>query len=167
MKNEAIISQVQTKDEIALAARLADAIWHECYAGLLEPAQIDYMVDTLQSASAIQKQMEADGYLYYIVTVDDAPAGYLAVQPKDGKLLLSKIYLEAAFRGRGLRPQIFTFFEDLARAQNCSLLWLTVNRHNARAIAAYQKAGFTITREQVSDIGQGYVMDDYIFEKSI
>ena len=43
-------------------------------------------------------------------------------------------------------------------------IWLTVNRRNERAIGAYRRAGFREVRAQVTDIGGGYVMDDYIME---
>ena len=39
---------------------------------------------------------------------------------------------------------------------------LSVNKRNAKAIAAYQKNGFGITESVVTDIGNGFVMDDFI-----
>ena len=33
-----------------------------------------------------------------------------------------------------------------------------------RAIGAYRRAGFREVRAQVTDIGGGYVMDDYVME---
>lgn len=46
-------------------------------------------------------------------------------------------------------------------------LYLTVNRENAGSIAAYLAMGFRKVREQVTDIGEGYVMDDFIMEKAV
>ena len=43
-------------------------------------------------------------------------------------------------------------------------IWLTVNRRNERAIGAYRRTGFREVRAQVTDIGGGYVMDDYVME---
>ena len=39
-----------------------------------------------------------------------------------------------------------------------------LNRRNERAIGAYRRAGFREVRAQVTDIGGGYVMDDYVME---
>lgn len=40
--------------------------------------------------------------------------------------------------------------------------YLTVNKQNERAVSAYTALGFKKIDEAVSDIGNGYVMDDYI-----
>ena len=46
-------------------------------------------------------------------------------------------------------------------------LWLTVNRNNAGSIAFYERAGFRKTNELVTDIGAGFVMDDWRMAKSV
>lgn len=169
MENQLHFELVDSDDKVTLAAALADEIWHECYAELLTRQQIDYMVENLQSAGAIRRQIDAEGYEYYLLQAEgaDAPCGYIALQPKDGKLYLSKIYLLLAARGNGYIAQIMAFAEGAAQRHACHTLWLTVNRGNARAVAAYQKTGFSIARTQVADIGGGFVMDDYIFEKAL
>jgi ribosomal protein S18 acetylase RimI-like enzyme len=57
--------------------------------------------------------------------------------------------------------------QDWARAQHARRLWLQVNRGNAPAIAAYRKQGFRIVESRVFDIGNGFVMDDYVMEKTL
>ena len=42
-----------------------------------------------------------------------------------------------------------------------SFIWLTVNKKNTNSISAYQKMGYKIIEEIVTDIGEGYVMDDF------
>lgn len=166
-KRQAGFVPVQTEPQRNELAALASEIWHECFAELLSLSQIDFMVDKFQSRTAMQSQMDEEGYEYYFATQDGEVQGYVGVQPKDGKLYLSKLYLRAAARGTGLAPAALAFVEDLARQRGCSHVWLTVNRQNARAIAAYKKAGFGQIREQVVDIGGGFVMDDYVLEKAV
>ena len=43
------------------------------------------------------------------------------------------------------------------------MIWLTVNKRNDDSIAIYKKFGMEIIRSEVTDIGSGYVMDDYVF----
>jgi ribosomal protein S18 acetylase RimI-like enzyme len=57
--------------------------------------------------------------------------------------------------------------EDRARALGCRTLMLTVNKLNTDSVAVYRKAGFTVREEAVFDIGNGYVMDDYVMEKRL
>ena len=47
-------------------------------------------------------------------------------------------------------------------ASECRRLILAVNKHNANAIAAYRRWGFEVERALVTDIGAGFVMDDYL-----
>ena len=44
---------------------------------------------------------------------------------------------------------------------------LTVNKNNINTIKAYEKWGFKTIDSVVTDIGYGFVMDDYIMEYSL
>ncbi len=167
MENILSLEPVRTPQDIAVTAALADAIWNECYAGLLAREQIRYMVDNFQSTAAITDQIDTQGYLYYLFRVGGNNAGYIGVQPKDGRLLLSKLYLLASYRGEGYTPMLLGFVDTVARRHGCGVVWMTANRGNDRAVAAYRKMGFALVREQVVDIGGGYVMDDFVFEKLV
>ncbi|BFT72400.1 GNAT family N-acetyltransferase [Paenibacillus sp. P36] len=59
------------------------------------------------------------------------------------------------------------FLEMLCKGRNLNSIWLTVNRNNESSIAVYEKKGFRTVREQIVDIGNGFVMDDFIMEKEI
>ncbi len=161
---------VQSDEMIEKTAKLADEIWHECYAEILKPQQIDYMVGKMQSAPAIKQQIFEEGYEYYIVRTaapESADAGYIGIQPQEGGLYLSKLYLLAHHRGNGYTDQIMEYVEQAGRRLGCSGVWLTVNRYNQQAIKVYRHIGYTVAREQVADIGGGYVMDDFVFEKPL
>lgn len=162
-----VFKAVATEEQIARCAAVASEIWHESYAALLAPEQIDYMVETLQSAPVIARHIQAQHYEYYLVESGGQDTGYVALQPENGRLLLSKCYLKAQARGTGNTDQLFAFVEQRARALGCGVIWLTVNKHNARAIAAYKKRGYATVGQQVVDIGGGFVMDDYVMEKNI
>ena len=45
-------------------------------------------------------------------------------------------------------------------------LELNVNKYNS-AIAFYKKKNFRIIKEELIDIGEGYVMDDYVMRKAL
>ena len=44
-------------------------------------------------------------------------------------------------------------------------MYLTVNKGNDLGIRAYKGTGFQIVEAVVTDIGEGFVMDDYVMEK--
>ncbi|MFR9065367.1 MAG: GNAT family N-acetyltransferase, partial [[Clostridium] scindens] len=55
----------------------------------------------------------------------------------------------------------------LCRERGLSKIYLTCNKHNDNTLAIYDHLGFKITDEQVADIGNGFVMDDYILTYAI
>lgn len=162
-----ITFQTVTQDKLPLLAPLADHIWREAYADILPFGQIDYMLRSLQSVSALQEQIEREKYEYYFILYKGEIAGYIGVQDQGVKLYLSKLYLKKEFRGRGYARKAFEFCQDLAKEKGISTLFLTVNKGNTGAIAAYEAMGMTCVREQCADIGKGYVMDDFVYEYTL
>ncbi len=157
--------KAEEKDLPALAA-MASQVWHEFFPCILSLGQIDYMVEKFQSEQAMARQIQ-NGYSYYFIQAEDARVGYIGIQPKDGKLFLSKLYLLKDYRGKGYAGKAFAFLEDLCREKGLNSIWLTVNRHNDHAVDVYRSKGFAVVREEKTDIGSGYFMDDYIMELTL
>jgi diamine N-acetyltransferase len=158
---------VNTAEEITEVARLAAIIWREYYVSIITIEQIDYMIEKFQSVPAITDQIQHQGYEYYLIHHNGSVVGYMSVREEEGKLFLSKFYIAREHRGRGYASQALVFLEQLCKARNLSYIWLTVNRHNESSIAVYEKKGFRTVREQIADIGNGFIMDDYIMKKVI
>ena len=159
---------VETPERVARVAALARIIWNEHFVDLIGQAQVDYMLDRLQSAEAIAGQI-ADGVAYVLVRDRDEDAGYLAVRPEPdaGRMKLSKLYLRADRRGRGLGRAMLAYVEERCRATGLGELWLTVHKGNATAIGFYERMGFAVTGPLVADIGGGFVMDDHRMAKPV
>ncbi|WP_068622256.1 GNAT family N-acetyltransferase [Paenibacillus tuaregi] len=159
--------RVNTAEQTAEVARLAAEIWHEYYISIITSEQIDYMIEKFQSVRAITDQIHHLGYEYYLVHNHGSAVGYISLRQEEGKLFLSKFYIVKEYRGRGYASQALEFLEKLCKDRNLSHIWLTVNRNNNSSIAVYEKKGFQTVREQISDIGNGFVMDDFIMEKEV
>lgn len=89
------------------------------------------------------------------------------VDADTNRFFISKIYLLKEHRGRGLIGSVVRFYERIARERGLDALYLTVNKQNKMAIRAYEKHGFEIIDAVETDIGEGFVMDDYIMEKKL
>lgn len=160
-----MIREISGDSDIRLTAQMAQEIWNEAFRGIITQEQINYMVDKYQSYHAMKDQIENQGYTYFIISKDGKDAGYCGVQVKeDNSLYLSKMYLLKEARGQQLFEQMTNHLVKLCRDKGISRIWLTVNKHNDRAIAAYIKNGYKNIRSQTTDIGNGFVMDDYVFE---
>ncbi len=164
MKTE--IVPVMNSADADIVAAIAREVWNEHYSVILAKEQIEYMLEKFQSAGAILQQMEEQQYSYFLLA-SPRPFGYFAIKEEGGSLFLSKFYILKEFRGNGCASVGFDFMEEFAAGRGLSTIWLTVNRENAESISVYRHKGYEIVREQVADIGNGFVMDDYIMEKHI
>lgn len=152
------------EEQIPSLAVLASEIWHEYWQKLLSPEQIDYMVENFQSEHSIREQIAKEGYSYYFILQDNTTAGYFGICPKDGYLFLSKLYLKKDFRNHGIGRQAFEEIKTLTSKAGFNKIRLTVNKYNSNTIKAYEKWGLSTIDAVVTDIGSGFVMDDYIME---
>ena len=156
-------------DRVAAVAELARIIWREHYAPILGGDQVEYMLAQFQSEEALRAAL-AYGQEYWLLRWHGEPAGYLglAADPGDPEATqLSKIYVRADRRGCGLGRSLLLHAEARATAGKRPRLWLTVNRHNTTSLRWYQRRGFRVSGEVVTEIGHGFVMDDYQLEKSV
>lgn len=161
-----IIPANKTSDYI-LIENLADVIWREHYIPMVGKPQIDYMLDKFQSAKAISKQTETEGLEYFVLTFNKVPAGYMAFKKEDKYLFLSKLYVLSTYRGHKIGKAAIKFIEEKAKTLNLQAIRLGVNINNTNSIKAYKKLGFVEIGTKITDIGSGFVMDDFIMEKQV
>lgn len=159
--------EIADKDKIKLLASIADEIWHEYWPFLLSKEQIDYMVEIFQSEAAIKKQIDFENYNYYFIKNDDETAGYFGISFKEDYLFLSKLYIKKNYRHKGIGKEAFLKIIDIAKEKNYKKIRLTVNKNNKNTINAYLKYGLKIAYEDITDIGHGFVMDDYIMDYAL
>lgn len=159
---------VQTEQQIAAVARLAREIWREHYTPIIGPAQVDYMLDRFQSEAAIADQI-AQGFDYHLAEQGGRFVGYVAIgrELSDGALFLSKIYTRRSARGHGVGRTLLALAIREGRHRHAGKIRLTVNRRNNLSIAWYTRLGFKNVGVTVTDIGGGFVMDDYVMEKPL
>ena len=159
--------KVSSKDDIKILAKIANEVWHQHFTSILTLDQIDYMVDKFQSEQAMTEQINSEGYEYYFLQFDGKFIGYTGFREDNDKLFLSKLYILKDHRGNRFASNTFDFLQSICKERGLHAIWLTVNRYNDNTIEIYKKKGFKIIRTQVADIGNGYVMDDYIMEKDL
>jgi ribosomal protein S18 acetylase RimI-like enzyme len=146
---------------------LADEIWHEYYERIIGKAQVDYMLSKFQTENSIAGQIN-EGYIYYLIKNGrDDYIGYIGVFPDKDSLFLSKIYLKKSFREKGYGRRAMDFVCNIAREKKRPKITLTVNKNNSRAIKAYEAMGFKNKGPRVTDIGSGFIMDDFLFEREL
>lgn len=149
--------------ELETVRHLAERIWPECYGAMLPAGQVRYMLDWMYAPHRLRSEWDR-GVRYRLALLKDRPVGYLAWEQESGvdSAFLNKLYLVPELHGRGLGREMITSVCHEASAEGARSLELRVNRQNLRAIRAYERAGFITVQTLVTDIGGGFVMDDFL-----
>lgn len=162
-----------TAADFETLARLAEAIWRTHYIRIIGSAQIDYMLAERYTPEKLRQYLNA-GDRWLILLRTDSPTGSRAVgycsyalTENPGEMKLEQLYLLPELHGKDLGRLMLRHVEEQARARGCSTLVLQTNKRNDIAIAFYRKSGFTVREEAVFDIGNGFVMDDYVMKKML
>lgn len=160
------IFPVYTLSDIEKVVKLACEIWSSHYTPIIGKEQVTYMLKKFQSIPAIAGQIK-DGSHYFLLQYQGNDAGYLSYSAKPGHLFLSKLYVASEYRGRGIARAAIEFAGSESMKLGLPKLSLTVNKENKGAITAYKKMGFRQIGPRVQDIGNGYIMDDFLMEKKV
>lgn len=158
-----------TENDIPKIQEIAHQSWQENYAGIISQEQIDYMLGLMYSSAEIQSQFDNVNYHYYFIENDvEKRIGIMGfeknAQPNSTKL--HRLYLLKSEKGKGYGKLAIQFLKIWTKNSGNSKIILNVNKFNP-AKEFYQNLGFTIYDEGVFDIGNGYVMDDYLMKYEI
>lgn len=158
-----------TEADLAVVKDLAHRIWHRHYPGIISVEQIEYMLDNGYAAAVLAKFLTTPGAGLALARLGERTvafaAWYRAGEPVTVKL--DKLYVLQEFQRQGIGRRLIGHVEAAARADAALTLILSVNKHNGASIAAYQRCGFAIREEVVVDIGNSFVMDDYVMTKQL
>ena len=159
-------------DELHILENLARQIWPATYEHIISPAQIEFMLDWMYSFETLRQQQE-QGHEFYLLSLAGNEIGFLALEwiqnnsiNEQPELKINKIYVLGEFQGKGIGQALVKKAIERAKETNCKAIYLQVNKANS-AKHFYLKLGFQVREEAVFDIGNGFVMDDYIMALSL
>ena len=154
-----------TDQDITLLQELAEKSWNSAYANILSTDQIEYMLTEMYAKDELFKQLQNPNYQYYLILSDVIPAGFIGFEFHYEKetTKLHRIYLLNEFKGKGLGKKGLDFTKKMTAETSDKRIILNVNKENP-ARKMYESQGFKVFKEEVFDIGNGYVMDDFLME---
>ncbi|MFN7044303.1 MAG: GNAT family N-acetyltransferase [Flavobacterium sp.] len=153
-------------EQLPIVIDLTKKIWPVAYGEILSKAQLDYMIDKFYNETALCEQIEVKGHVFYLAQDDNGKyVGFLSyeINCEPNRTKIHKIYVLPETQGTGLGRQFFELVKEKAIENKQKAIFLNVNKYN-NAIHFYTKLGFTKVKDEVIDIGNGYVMDDYVME---
>lgn len=153
--------------EVDALCRLAHEIWHAHYPGIISKAQIDYMLAQRYTADSIRASLDSTCWLGAWQGLVMNGFAHALADDQTSTWKLDKLYVHPDHQRTGIGQALLERVKQYACEAGATRLVLRVNRHNTVALAAYAKYGFRRYGADVLNIGNGFVMDDYLLELRI
>lgn len=151
---------------VNITSNFASDVFIDYYTSLIGQTQATYMADLFLSSKAIEKLIN-DGTVFKLVIDNDELIGFIEYKLENEKVFLSKLYVRKDMRNNGVGKLMLQDCVEYAKTNNKNKIYLTVNKGNTPSIDIYEHIGFKRIDAIVNDIGNNYVMDDYIYELTI
>lgn len=152
-----------TADEMNIVQELAYATWPDTFKSILSSEQIDYMLEWMYNLDTLKEQVNS-GHQFFAFFENSTPLGFIGIQlhyPTEQSLKIHKLYVLPNIQGKGVGKQLVSKAIEVAKENEISELLLNVNRFNS-AVDFYKHLGFKVAYEENIDIGNGYLMEDYV-----
>jgi len=149
-------------DQIKIIQDLAYLTWPQTFGEILSPEQVTYMLEWMYNEKILKEQAE-NGHEFYTYSENEKPLGFIGLEafPQEDKLKIHKIYVLPDTQGKGVGKKLLLKAIEVANEKSISNVFLNVNRYN-KAVGFYENMGFEILYEENIDIGNGYLMEDYV-----
>ncbi|MGE0753896.1 MAG: N-acetyltransferase family protein [Alphaproteobacteria bacterium] len=157
------IRPMQAQDAQALS-ELAARVWRAHYVpSIVTAEQIEHMLPWVASQQYFADTLKSPAHRVWVCLCGNTVAGYIVMHEQEEGWFMDKFYVDTDRQRSGLGRALFEYVEH---ALQPTMVQLRVNRKNFVAINFYFKHGFTIIATHEKDIGGGFVMDDFIMEKT-
>lgn len=156
-----------TINDIKQIQNIVNITWPITYGEILSKEQLDYMLGLFYSTEALNEQYNKKIQLFYMIDEDETNIGFIGIEHNyNGQAVtkIHKIYLLPETQGKGIGKKVIDEIGKLALQNNSTALSLNVNRFNS-ALGFYKKIGFEVIDEVNIEIGNGYLMEDFVMEK--
>ena len=149
--------------------KLAHETWNKCYPGIIPVEQIEYMLQRGYGLKTLKSEITEGKIRFEQILVEGKPIGFASHGPTDRlkEIKIHKLYIHPHHQRQGHGGCLIDHIANKCRAEGIETLVLAVNKRNTPAINSYIKNGFRQREAVIVDIGDGYIMDDYIMEKSL
>ncbi|WP_312090164.1 GNAT family N-acetyltransferase [Chryseobacterium sp.] len=158
-----------TEQDIEKIQDLARRSWESTYSEIISASQLDYMLNEMYSEQELQSHFQHPNYHYFLVIDSDLnDAGFIGFENhyEENTTKLHRIYLVPESKGKGLGKKTLEFLTEKVKENGDNRIILNVNKYNS-ALKFYESQGYQVYGEGVFDIGNGYVMDDFLMEKFV
>lgn len=158
---------IATANDFKTIEQIARQTWPVAYGSFISAAQLNYMLDAFYSEETLLKNLTEKNHHFLLYKEDGEALGFASYEHhyKDELVTrIHKLYLLPDTQGKGIGRKLIDEIARLAKEAQMERLSLNVNRYN-KAQYFYLNCGFEIVKEEDIEIGNGYLMEDYVMEK--
>lgn len=160
---------VATKSQLDIIRDLAYKIWPGTYGSILSEIQLDFMLDKFYHLDYLANQLENQNQVFLLIEDNSEYLGFCSYElnhQNTNKTKLHKIYVLPETQGKGIGKMLLNHVEKIALESQNPILLLNVNRSN-NAQKFYKKQGYLVVKTIDIEIGNGYLMQDFVMEKKL
>ncbi|QQS42710.1 MAG: GNAT family N-acetyltransferase [Acidobacteriota bacterium] len=168
--------RIGTVDDAAMLSSIGAKTFWETYSDSPDNENEDLRnyIDWAYEEERIRTELQDEGFRYLVAELDGKPAGYarlrigsyIANVDAERPLEISRIYLLSEFQGKGRGKKLIERCVEEAERFFCDKVWLSVWKHNEKAIGFYEKMGFEMAGTTSFDLA-GTEHEDYVMALSI
>jgi GNAT superfamily N-acetyltransferase len=159
-----MITRIATIADVPRIREIAEITWPVTYSEIITSEQIDFMLNWMYDTTTISNAINSSNQDFIVLINEGETIGFSGIEHNHENQLITrihKLYVLPDKQGLGCGKALLNFVKCEAKKNASKLLHLNVNKQNP-AVQFYVKCGFEIEKEVVLDIGNGFVMDDYI-----
>ena len=121
----------------------------------------DYL-GTAYSEENLARELASPDYAFFLAWENDQAIGFAKMRAEEvppgleaqRPIELSHLYVRKAWHDKKVGAALMAHCLQYARSNGHDVLWLGVWEHNTRAMAFYQKWGFTVFGSHIFELGQ-------------
>ena len=151
---------------VELTSEFATSVFTDYYTPMNGADHANYMAEMFLSPKSIRNLIK-EGAIFKLVMEDGKPIAYTEYKKDGDRVFLSKLYAHKDHRGKKIGNFMLNDCIDYTKSIGLNKIYLTVNKHNTPSYEIYLHKGFIVIDSVETDIGNNYIMDDYIMELTI
>ncbi len=157
-----------SSQDLPVIRQLAAQTFYPTYLPNQPKDKVEYLYNRMYSMSSLTEQMK-NGQRFILAKDKTGYLGFASYEINYKNLPVTKIhkiYVLPSAQGKGVGKELVNYISNIAKQNKCEAILLDVYRHNP-AIQFYEKMGFKKVAEQITDVGNGFVMDDFVMERNV
>lgn len=158
-----------TLTDVDRIREIAEITWPATYSSIISVEQIAFMLDWMYDKQTIETAIRSEQQDFLVLERNGEILGFSGIEhgyKHQAITRIHKLYVLPETQGTGAGKELLAAIAEEAKKHQSEQLHLNVNKANP-AVQFYLHNGFKMDHEVILDIGNGFVMDDFVMTKQL